>query len=130
MSLRSGLVSARGGAVTGADPESSIDAAFAGSHAIDATQPAALAAWQHQAEDSLVDVSWLFSGDISYHVLVDSSFGDLSGGLALSRGLDAPGGNRPVLGRRFARAGRVLKARNATASPENARAIAPGSLDR
>ena len=62
--------------------QSSIDAAFAGSHAIDATQPAALAAWQHQAEDSLVDVSWLFSGDISYHVLVDSSFGDSSGGLA------------------------------------------------
>jgi hypothetical protein len=30
---------------------------------------------------SLVNVSWLFSGDTGYHVLVDGVFGDVSGGL-------------------------------------------------
>jgi O-palmitoleoyl-L-serine hydrolase len=62
--------------------QSSIDAAFTGVHGIDATQPAALAAWQRQAEDSLVGVGWLFSGDTSYHVLADPGFGGLELGPA------------------------------------------------
>jgi hypothetical protein len=61
--------------------QSSIDIAFTSGHAIDAAQSAALAAWKQQAEASLVNVSWLFSGDLAYHVLVDGTFGDLSGGL-------------------------------------------------
>jgi len=79
--------------------QSSIDAAFTSAHGIDATQPVALAAWQRQAEDSLVDVSWLFSGDVSYHVLVDRVDGDASGGLA-----QGPAGStlREVIGRFWA----------------------------
>jgi hypothetical protein len=42
-----------------------------------------LAAWREQTKASLVGVTWLFSGDISYHVLVDGVVGDMSGGLAL-----------------------------------------------
>ncbi|HEX6764293.1 MAG TPA: hypothetical protein VF103_02420 [Polyangiaceae bacterium] len=61
--------------------------------------PAALAAWREQAEDSLVGVSWLFSGDTSYHVLADPEFGDTFGRLALG-----PTGStlRDVLGRFWA----------------------------
>jgi hypothetical protein len=80
--------------------QSSIDLAFTGAHGIDETQhPAALAAWQTQAEDSLVDVSWLFSGDTSYHGIVDPDFGDNFGGLSLG-----PAGStfRDVLGRFWA----------------------------
>jgi hypothetical protein len=79
--------------------QSSIDLAFTGAHAIDAAQPAALAAWQKQAEDSLAGVSWLFSGDSPYHVLADPTFGDVFGGLALG-----PSGStlRDVLGRFWA----------------------------
>jgi hypothetical protein len=63
--------------------QSSLDFAFTGAHGIEAKQTALLAAWREQAEDSLTDVSWLFSGDLPYHVLVDAQFGDTSGGLAL-----------------------------------------------
>lgn len=79
--------------------QSSIDLAFTGSHRIDKTQPAALAAWRQQAKDSLVGVSWLFSGDTSYHVLADPVWGDTFGGLAVG-----PAGStfREVLGRFWA----------------------------
>jgi hypothetical protein len=79
--------------------QSLIDLAFAGSHRVDATQPAALAAWRLQSKASLVGVSWLFSGDTPYHVLADPDFGDDFGGLALG-----PAGStlRDVLGRFWA----------------------------
>lgn len=53
--------------------QSLIDTAYAGSHGIDAKQPAALAAWKAQAQGSLADVTWLFAGNVSDHLLVDSS---------------------------------------------------------
>lgn len=64
--------------------QSLVDPAHAGSHGIDVfqKQSAAVAAWKAQAEESLADVRWLFSGNIPYHVLVDSFWGDSSGGLA------------------------------------------------
>ena len=63
--------------------QSSIDAQFTSNHGIDPeTQPAALAAWKQQAEDSLIHVSWLFSGDTPYHVLAAPDFGGLELGPA------------------------------------------------
>ena len=64
--------------------QSSIDLAFTGTHAIDETQPAALAAWRHQAEGSLVDVSWLFSGDTCQFCGRINFLGDTSGGVVQS----------------------------------------------
>jgi hypothetical protein len=79
--------------------QSSVDVAFAGSHAINDMRPEALSAWKEQSEDSLLEVSWLFSGDIPYHVLADPVFGDTFGGL----GLGPPGATfRDVLGRFWA----------------------------
>jgi O-palmitoleoyl-L-serine hydrolase len=71
--------------------QSSIDAAFTETHGIAATPSPALAAWKQTAEQSLTGVSWLFSGDASYHVLVGTDAG-------LSRG---PAGStlRAVIGR-------------------------------
>jgi hypothetical protein len=79
--------------------QSLTDVAFAGSHRIDAAQPAALAAWREQSKASLVGVGWLFSGDAPYHVLADPVFGDFFGGLATG-----PAGStlRDVLGRFWA----------------------------
>jgi hypothetical protein len=79
--------------------QSPLDFAFTGAHGIGATQTALLAAWREQAKDSLAGVSWLFSGDLPYHVLVDPQFGDTSGGLAQG----PPGSTLPeVIGRFWA----------------------------
>jgi hypothetical protein len=47
--------------------QSSIDSSFMGVHGLMTGSP--VAAWQAQVEATLVEVTWLHSGDTSYHVL-------------------------------------------------------------
>ena len=56
--------------------QSSADAVFTDAHAIDTSGPnPTLAAWRNQVETSMSAPTWLFSGDISYHVLSTSDQG-------------------------------------------------------
>lgn len=59
--------------------QSSMDAQFAVNHGIDvATANPTRDAWQHLVESSQLGVSWLFSGDTSYHTLSTTNNGLLT----------------------------------------------------
>ena len=55
--------------------QSSIDAVFTNLHGIAPMPSPALAEWKRSVEMSLAVVAWLFSGDVSYHVLTPSDAG-------------------------------------------------------
>jgi hypothetical protein len=55
--------------------QSSFDAVFTGEHRIPDPPNATAAAWRAGVEASMASIAWLFSGDLSYHVLTTTDAG-------------------------------------------------------